>query len=185
MTRQQHLKVFTKMREVEVRPVPFTKGLAVSELARHLACGSDKILTIGNGHNDLSMLQTSVAGFTGCPSNSEPEVLKAVHDAGGHVAKARSLAGVMETIEAYLGDTVCSDLPEGWTEPAQMFRPRQRKRERGGRGSLKKIRWSILVVTSYVVLVVLASFEVIPYGEVIMKPWRWVLQEITHLLMRL
>jgi len=171
ITPHQHLKVFNHYREVEVHPVPFTKGLAVAELARHLNCGAEKTLTIGNGYNDLSMLQPAVAGYTGCPSNSDPEVLQIVHDNAGHVSGKRSLAGVMDILDAYTNDTVCSDLPENWRTPKRPFRPRLKQRH-AARHHASRIRWAIIAAVVYVVLVVFASFDTIPFAGVIMKPWR-------------
>ncbi len=60
-----HLRVFQYQQEADVRQVPFTKGLAVSELARHLDIDRDRILAIGNGHNDISMLDGTVAQHFG------------------------------------------------------------------------------------------------------------------------
>ena len=183
MTPHQHLKVFNRHREVEVCPVPFTKGLAVAELARHLNCGVNETLTIGNGYNDLSMLQSSVSGYTGCPSNSDSDVLKVVHENGGHVAGKQSLAGVMEILEAYRTNSVSSELPENWQAPARPFRPRQRHRHGDGR-NLSRVRWSIILSTVYVVIVVLATFGVIPFADIIMKPWRWLAAVLSRLLVR-
>ncbi|MBN1557069.1 MAG: HAD hydrolase family protein, partial [Lentisphaerae bacterium] len=77
---QQHanLMVFRYHLEVDVRSVPFTKGMAVAELARYLGIEREAILAIGNGHNDNTMLDGTVAAHTGCPANSEVEVIEAV-----------------------------------------------------------------------------------------------------------
>jgi len=121
----RHLQVFKYYMEVDVRSVPFTKGLAVSELARHLAIPASEILAIGNGHNDISMMHGDVAKDVGCPSNSEGEVIEAVHKAGGHIAGKKSLGGVLEIIEAYQSGNVCSDLPENWKPPSQGGNPQR------------------------------------------------------------
>jgi len=184
MTPHQHLKVFNRHREVEVRPVPFTKGLAVAELVRHLNCSAENTLAIGNGYNDLSMLQPTVAKYTGCPSNSEPEILKIVHENKGHIAGKKSLAGVMEILEAYRTDAIQSDLPENWQAPSRPFRPRQRKRHGPSKHHMSRIRWSIILATAYVILVVLSNFGVIPFSDIIMKPWRWLASIVTRILVR-
>jgi hypothetical protein len=94
-----------------------SKGLAVKRLSRLIGVRPDQILTVGDGRNDLSMMQQDVAKWTGCPRNAKPEVIELVHENGGHIAKARNLAGAIEVLDAYLSGTVCSDLPLEWMPP--------------------------------------------------------------------
>jgi HAD superfamily hydrolase (TIGR01484 family) len=161
----RHLQVFRFKTEVDVRSVPFTKGLALSELARHLEIPPSEVLAIGNGHNDISMMSDNVAKLVGCPSNSEDKVIETVHEAGGHIASKRSLGGVLEIIDAYQKGTVCSDFPEGWKDPSQGDNPISRRPSHHGRrhpGSL--IRWLLILAIGGVALLVFASFDLIPFA---------------------
>ncbi len=179
----RHLKVFRYLMEVDVRSVPFTKGLAVSELARHLGISSSEVLAIGNGHNDISMMDKSVAKMAGCPSNSEDEVIEAVHNIGGHVAGRRSLAGVIEILDAYAAGTVCSDLPEGWIPPSQGRNPAPIRSGKKKRRKFSVGRVFLFLGVAYVVLVVFANFRLIPFvSGIIMKPYRLVMNLLEKIM---
>ena len=184
--RYRQLKVFRFLKEIDVRSVPFTKGLAVQELAQHLGVESSDLLTIGNGHNDISMLDGGVSGMMGCPSNSEPEVVEAVHEAGGHISTKRALGGVLDVIAAYQEDRVCSNLPEGWKPPGSCHNPRSRKpskRDDDQRNPVATAFGGAAIV--YAVLLVFANFGLIPFASnFIMKPFRvleWFLAKIVGL----
>jgi len=169
----KHMKVFKYSREVDLRSIPFTKGLAVSELARHLEIARENILTVGDGHNDISMLDGSYAGLVGCPGNAEPEVAEVVHKAGGHIAGGRSLSGVMEVIDAFQTGLVCSNLPKWWRDPSETQNPWTQKVSRHGRHGKKRKRGTVLLipVVAYIALLAFASFDLIPFAGIIMKPY--------------
>lgn len=172
----RHLKVFRYLMEVDVRSVPFTKGLAVSELAHHLDILPSEILAIGNGHNDISMMDKNAAQLVGCPANSEHEVMEAVHSAGGHIAQKRSLGGVLEILDAFMTGAVCSDFPKDWVSPAQGNNPAPVKTGRKKRQKFSTLRVLLVLCVVYVVLVVFANFGLIPYvSGIIMKPYRLIL----------
>ena len=164
------LQVFQRMNEVDVIVVPFTKGLAVAEMARHLKLRPDQILAMGNGHNDLSMFDAQVAGFTGCPANSDPEVIRAVHERGGHISRSSTLAGVLDIIDATMSGAVSSELPAGLDaeERAYQHSIKRDSRRHGRRGSKRNL-WLFLAV-AYVVITVFASFNLMPFSAAIMKP---------------
>lgn len=169
----RHLKVFRYHQEVDVRAVPFTKGLAVAELASHLGIDRESVLAIGNGHNDISMLEGGVARYTGCPSNSEPEVVEVVHQSGGHIAGKRSLSGVLEILDATRKGDIDSALPRNWIPPSQRENPDPRsRRPPRDRRPRKRSVWLIPAVV-YAVLVVFASFGLIPFSDFITKPFQW------------
>lgn len=180
----RHLKLFRYSKEVDVRSVPFTKGLAVSELARHLGVSKEEVLTVGNGHNDISMLDGSVAGMIGCPSNSEPEVVEAVHKAGGHIARARALGGVLEIIDAYRGGQVRSDLPADWQPPSRRHNPQpKRSSSHGSRRRQRFVGLFGMAGIAYAVLLVFASFDLIPFvSGIIMAPYRLLEKFLTRVL---
>ena len=166
-----NVQVFEYRNHVDVRPVPFTKGIALHELAGQLGVDTSMVLAIGNGHNDLSMLNGLVAGMVACPANSEPEVMDAVHRAEGHVASTAALAGVLESMEAFQRGTVNSALPGWWINPAERDGPdynlRMRSEHRSG-GCLSKGLLILLVI--YTVLVVFARFGIVPLARWILAP---------------
>ena len=168
-----HFRVFQYRKEVDVRSVPFTKGMALKELALHLKVRRENILAIGNGHNDFSILDGAVARFTGCPANSEPEVMEVVHAAGGHVAQQQSLSGVIEVIDAVVEDRINSELPPWWEDPAKGDNPRSNRGQRHHHSRKKLIRNIVLAAAAaYTVLLVFASFNLIPFvSGWIIKPF--------------
>lgn len=170
-----HLKVFRYAKDVDVREVPFTKGLALAALAKRLHVEPDRILAIGNGHNDLSMLDGAVAKLTGCPANSDAEVMEAVRASGGHIAKEHSLAGVVEILDAYTNGTVCSDLPANWQDPSSRRNPRPPERSRPRQSHQVRASSVCLVIgVVYAILVLLATYDLLPFGQgVVMKPIDW------------
>jgi hypothetical protein len=169
---------------VDVRSVPFTKGLAVSELARHLRISPADTLVIGNGHNDISMLKDEVAGMVGCPVNSEAEVMELVHQRGGHISESSALAGVLDVLDAYLNGAVHSGLPSWWKPPSGRPNPRPAKRRRhqrrpaSPRSAGRRLVLGILAIT----VIVMAHFGVIPFSDRIMRPIQWVIDRVIGLL---
>lgn len=182
----KHLQVFRARNEIDVRTVPFTKGLAVSELAKHLGINTGEILTIGNGHNDISMLDLNIAGMTACPANSEPEVLETVNRMGGHISREKSLGGVMDAIKAYQNCSVESSFPDGWVPPSEKSpgKPHRTSRKRKSRMTFgQKL---LLGFVTYVVLVVFANYRIIPFvSDYIMIPYRMLLKIVEKFLMML
>jgi len=113
-----HVSVRHHAKEVQVSQPEFRKGLAVAVLARRLNVTPERVLAVGNGHNDLYMLNREVARFSGCPANSSREVMRAVHNNGGHIAGRPDIAGVTDILRAYRTDSVNSDLPADWSPPS-------------------------------------------------------------------
>ncbi len=68
-------------------------------------CGIDteKILAVGDGFNDISMLDAALTPSTGCPADACPEVLAAVRAGGGYVAGSNGPEGTIEVIRFYHG----------------------------------------------------------------------------------
>lgn len=177
----RHLRLFRYRREVDIREVPHTKGLAVAELAARLGIRRDEVLAIGNGTNDISMLDGAVAVLTGCPANSEPEVTQTVHRSGGHIASQRALAGVLEILEAVTEGKIHSELPPFWQPPeegpnpmAKSIPPRRPLRPvRGRTRSFRRRTPWILAGSMYAVLTAFAAFDLIPWGWLVLKPVAW------------
>jgi HAD superfamily hydrolase (TIGR01484 family) len=81
----------------------YSKGAALGELARLLELSRDEICAAGDHHNDIAMLDGTVARWVACPSNSADEVKATVRNAGGYVARGACGAGVVEAL-IYFGD---------------------------------------------------------------------------------
>lgn len=169
----QHIKIVHRRADVDVEAVPFTKGLAVAELAGHLGIGREHILTIGDGYNDISMLDGRVAKLVGCPSNAVRDVKMAVHKVGGHIAGSPSLRGVMEVLAAYSGGTVESRLPDGVDDsPESRSLLGERGPSSGRRPTKQPVNIWLVAGIVYAVLVVFASFDLVPLSGAIMRPFR-------------
>ena len=170
----RYFQVFQAPGELEVRVIPFTKGLAVSELAMHLQVVNHQILVVGDGHNDISMMEMTPPCFTACPSNAASEVVEAVHRTHGHIASERSLGGVMEVLEAYESGTVNDALPSGWIG-ADRFASRP-KPSRGISGVGTVV---VLLLVFYTTLLVLCSFCNFPGRKFLMKPYTKLIETIS------
>jgi len=184
----KHLRVFQFLQEVDIRTVPFTKGLALGELADHLGISPAHILTIGNGHNDISMLDGSVAKLTGCPENAEVDVMGVVNRIGGHIASKKILGGVIEILDAYLEGKVNSELPEWWAPNKQQKNPRSASRAMNHPPKKPKRRragitagW-LAVLIIYAGLLVFASFGLIPFSDTILKPFTFMMTLVQKLM---
>ena len=176
----KNLQVFHHMREVDVRKIPFTKGLAVAELARHLGIPADAILVVGDGHNDISMMEMHPDIRTACPSNAAPEVIETVHRTHGHIAASRSLGGVMEALAAYESGDVNDKLPDTWLPSHERINPVSPHRPPArGRGIFGFV---LFLAVLYTTMVTLASFGIMPFGKHILAPYQalvgWVAKAI-------
>ena len=181
-----HFQVFHYRKEVDVRSVPFTKGMSLREMAKHMDIAREHILAIGNGHNDISALDGSVAKFTGCPANSEAEVMSVVHKSGGHIAERPSLGGVVEILDATAKGSICSDLPSSWEDPSSRDNPSSNRNTHQSRSRGKKVK-NVFLVTAIIgtVLVVFASFNLVPASGLIMKPVRMILSVMENVVVKL
>ncbi len=171
----RYLQVFQTSNEVDVRVIPFTKGLAVTELARHLGIPNPQILVVGDGHNDISMMTMTPPCHAACPANAASEVLETVHQAGGHIAKEASLGGVMEILEAYEAGRINSDLPVDWVgydRPGHMAKP-----TRGHQGGIFSLILIALVI--YSTLLVVSYFCGVPGRQRILAPYFKMIELIT------
>ena len=76
----------------------YHKGAALAELARLIGISRENIFAAGDHHNDISMLDGTVAAMPACPANAIDEVKEAVRAAGGYVAQEDYGAGVYEAL---------------------------------------------------------------------------------------
>ena len=172
----RYLKVFQFSQEVDVRMVPFTKGMSLQELSGRLGVTGSEVLAIGNGHNDISMLDRSFAEMTGCPANAETDVIAVVSKSGGHISEHKGLAGVIDVIDAYKKGRVNSRLPDWWkstrlqknpkSASRYMNHPPKPKRQK----SINIVVVMIVIMVLYSVLLAFANYGVIPGSAYICKP---------------
>lgn len=175
-----HVRVERSLLDVEAYALPYTKGMAVAELASHLGVPNENILAVGNGHNDISMLDGSVAAMTGCPSNSEREVMEAVARAGGHVSERKSIEGLIDIIESHLGSKVRSLIPA--TNGASEKMPRRRKPRRHSSHSSRAAGMALAIAALYAVMLAFASVDLFPFASVVMKPYWLVLSLVEKII---
>ena len=171
-----HLRVYQYLSEVEVRSITYTKGMAVEELAGRLGIKRSETLCIGNGASDLSMLDGTFATMTGCPSNAEMDIIDEVHRNAGYIAEGKSMEGVVEILEGYLAGRIQSDYPSWWSPTHVPKHPRvgQSRLRRPPRQPIQasqRVAIQIGLLSAYAVLVVFASFNLIPFSHIIMKPF--------------
>ena len=165
----RHVRIFRKDVEVEIRPVPFIKGLALSELCHRLDVDPQEVLTIVQTRSDLSLVDGHVAAHCGCPANADPRILQAVHHAGGHVARSKELNGALEVILAHQAEQVLSDLPVAWKVPKKEMSLPERPWSNPRRRRILQ-RTIALVICVYVILAVFASFDLVPMSDLILGP---------------
>lgn len=90
--------VFRWGTEVCLAPTAGTKGEAVKKLMSVLNASPERVLAIGDGQNDISMLDGRSAGLVACVGNATDTVKETVRRADGFVAAGHHLHGVMEIL---------------------------------------------------------------------------------------
>ena len=134
-----------------------------------------QILVVGDGHNDISMIETTPPCHTACPSNAVVEVVEAVHRTHGHIASERNLNGVMEVIAAYESGRVNEKLPEGWDGGGHApVNPRT-----SPRGSSGLWNFVVVMLVLYTTILVLCTFVHVPGRERLMKPYMKLVERIS------
>ncbi len=95
-------------KEDHVRKVEPDWLCSIGEQIHHIAYHFNKtlkkhdIIAVGDGLNDISMLDGSITKNVGCPLNASEEVKHAVCNAGGIIAKQECAEGTLEIIKDYL-----------------------------------------------------------------------------------
>lgn len=82
----------------------YHKGSSMAEISRWLGIPTSDRLAVGDGHNDLEMLDPSCCGMTACPANAVPEVMRKIHDIHGFSALSNHGTGTVEAIRHYFPD---------------------------------------------------------------------------------
>lgn len=81
----------------------FSKAGLLEHYCAVRGIGTEKILAVGDGFNDISMLDAALTARTGCPADASPEVIAAVRACGGYVAGSNGPEGTIEVIRYYHG----------------------------------------------------------------------------------
>lgn len=81
----------------------YSKGTALSELARLIGLDASSCFAAGDNYNDLSMLNPQHARMIACPGNALDPIKQIVHARGGFVATRFASEGMMEALTHYFG----------------------------------------------------------------------------------
>ena len=80
----------------------YHKGSAMAEVARLCGLNASRTYAIGDGHNDLDMLDVSVASLLACPQNACDEVKTRILDCGGYIAQGIASRGAIESLKVLI-----------------------------------------------------------------------------------
>lgn len=89
----------------------YHKGTSLTEVARLEGLCPSQIFAIGDGHNDLDMLRSEVAGMLGCVGNAHMDVKAHVRRQGGYEAAAAGSLGSVEALRHFLAKGTCRTGP--------------------------------------------------------------------------
>lgn len=84
--------------ELCLTPAPGTKADALGRLADRKRLHPAEIFAVGDGSNDLSMLESPRVGWAACVANASDGLRNTVEMRGGYVAKQSGLRGVLEAL---------------------------------------------------------------------------------------
>ena len=79
----------------------FHKGSSLSEIARFYQLPASRCFAMGDGHNDLEMLDGAHAGMTACPANAVAVIREKITASGGLITRARHGAGAVEALQHF------------------------------------------------------------------------------------
>lgn len=77
----------------------YHKGTAMAEVGRLIGVDVSRTFAIGDSHNDLDMLDPSLASHLACPGNACDEVKQRIVQSGGYVAEGIASRGVIEALK--------------------------------------------------------------------------------------
>ena len=83
----------------------YSKGTALSELARLLGLDASACFAAGDNFNDLSMLDPRYARMIACPGNALEPVKQIVQSKGGFIASRVASEGMMEALTHFFGNS--------------------------------------------------------------------------------
>jgi hydroxymethylpyrimidine pyrophosphatase-like HAD family hydrolase len=79
----------------------FSKAALLEHYCALRGIDPEKIIAVGDGFNDITMLDTRLTPHAGCPADACPEVQAAVRAGGGYVAAGSGPDGTIEVIRFY------------------------------------------------------------------------------------
>lgn len=82
----------------------FQKGSSLQQIAQHYGLGPAQCFAIGDGHNDLEMLDPQYAKMSACPANSVADIKDKVTQSGGIVTSARYGHGSIQALLHYFSE---------------------------------------------------------------------------------
>ncbi len=80
----------------------FSKRSVLLKCAEVFGVKPENIIAVGDGLNDITMLDGSVTQMTGCPANASCEVKKAVKNTGGYIAEESDAKGTLQVIKYFV-----------------------------------------------------------------------------------
>lgn len=80
----------------------YHKGTTLREVCSRFGVTTEMTLAMGDGANDLGMLQRDFAQMIACPSNAVSCVKAQVSEQGGYVCQLRASHGVVEAVKHFL-----------------------------------------------------------------------------------
>ena len=95
------LILFSRQNELYIGVTFCCKGIALNEVAFRNQISLNAILAVGDGPNDVSMLNGSSARMNACVGNACGQLKAAVAEADGYVAEQECVLGVVESIKYY------------------------------------------------------------------------------------
>lgn len=96
----QNYLLFRWGTEVCVAPAIGTKADALGRLQQKLKLHPSEIFAVGDGANDIPMLQSPLVGWAACVGNAAEGVRATIMQRGGYVARNPGLRGVLEALDA-------------------------------------------------------------------------------------
>jgi len=79
----------------------FSKAALLEHYCAVRGIAREKIIAVGDGYNDITMLDAGLTPHAGCPADACPEVRAAVRAGGGYIAGTSGPEGTMEVIRYY------------------------------------------------------------------------------------
>lgn len=89
----------------------YQKGSALAEVARLHNLPPAQVFAIGDSHNDLEMLDISIAHHIACPANAVADVLRHVSQQNGYVCQQENSHGVIEALDHFFSHTPPTSTP--------------------------------------------------------------------------
>ncbi len=109
LKKDEQFYIFRWGNELCLAPSAGTKGEAIGKVAAKLGIERHEIFAVGDGPNDMSMLDGSVAGMPASVGNALSRIKEIVQRADGYVCEKENAKGVVEALHHYLGKSVQAD----------------------------------------------------------------------------